>query len=716
MEMLTHETALIKIFIMPEGTEYTYFQGFDVKLNNLDYLVHLEKVALLPWDVKELFLKREELIDGRELTFQNQLILISESNFNNISMFFENPFVILFSTQPHDDFIFKNIEKFRFKPIVVSNDVRADIQWKNVINTFSLDDLIFNSLRIVMLYYNSECSRIINKLRGRLRKKTVKFLDFESVQTGSTFCNEMGIKSYGYDFKRKTRLSKETKRQYITRIFDTINLYNKIAKKRKSLTCNDLTLYATGMYGFFYNKDNEFLNLLNEKLDSEEKNFIVNGLFKNPGYSSVKLKKETLDELSNKGLKPLILSRMLELRLTHIALTFVVLKNQAPALRLPNEVHFHVERLKVIEKIYIEHGSNSLLFKRRFCGLMKKVRRSIGSKITSYVTNSSSSLTAIIDFPIEWVTFDSIPLMFTHEISRNGVTPGNILLQNCTFYPEVTVQGKELLKVLVVRSFDVNDHLKHHLELALDIYGKNYTTLKYEIVDVASKNNLIDVLNEYKGYIVIFDCHGNHGGNKEHAWLSIGQDNVDVWELRKIARIPPIVILSACLTSPVSGSHASVANGFLTSGALSVISTLLPVNSAKSAAFIGRILLRIDAYVDMLYKMHHETSTWRTFVSQLFKMSFVTDILMYFVTQNIITNDHYEEIHLQANLDINTMKLEWYENLIDNIVECSKQTKKEILYIIQESLYFTETMCYTQMGKPENIIIDFSAQDKETPL
>ena len=66
---------------------------------------------------------------------------------------------------------------------------------------------------------------------------------------------------------------------------------------------------------------------------------------------------------------------------------------------------------------------------------------------------------------------------------------------------------------------------------------------------------------------MIFDGHGRGNADTGIATLRIGKEDVDVWHLRGEARIPPIVILSACDTQGIdASSHATVGTGFLAAG------------------------------------------------------------------------------------------------------------------------------------------------------
>nr|WP_285899607.1 CHAT domain-containing protein [Pseudomonas aeruginosa] len=225
------------------------------------------------------------------------------------------------------------------------------------------------------------------------------------------------------------------------------------------------------------------------------------------------------------------------------------------------------------------------------------------------------------------------------------------------------------------------------------------------IVDISTKQELVDALNSFYGLIVIFDCHGSHGGEEGFAWLNIGGEKLDVWHLYQQARIPPIVILAACSTHPIEGSHASVANGFIESGVCSVIGTFAPVDSSHAAVFVTRLLERIAVYLPIVLKRREYT--WREIITGLLRMSYVRDVMEGLRDRlGLVTQEQYESIHIQANMLINTHEDKlWFEKFRALIAEAARLDQDEIDKLWEEHFQFVESMLYVQLGRPENIVI-----------
>ena len=229
--------------------------------------------------------------------------------------------------------------------------------------------------------------------------------------------------------------------------------------------------------------------------------------------------------------------------------------------------------------------------------------------------------------------------------------------------------------------------------------------LKVELVDVASKEEVIEALNSFKGLMVIFDCHGGHGGEEDSAWLYIGGENISVWHIYQSARVPPIIVLAACSTHPVEGSHASVANGFLESGACSVLGTFAPINSNHASTFVLRLLSRVAVYLPIALKSR--PYTWREIISGLFRMSYTRDVLTYLRDdKKLLDHNQYAAIHIKTNMLVNTYEDKyWFDKFKSMVAEELELEELAANELFQQNFQFVETMLMVQLGRPENIVI-----------
>lgn len=309
---------------------------------------------------------------------------------------------------------------------------------------------------------------------------------------------------------------------------------------------------------------------------------------------------------------------------------------------------------------------------------------------------------------MEWIVYDSAPLMFTHEVSRIPAIPGNRLVESLVATPCVAVSAKSLLTILILSSFRPGDPVAKALDVALGVYEKDgsHDTLDIRRAYVQSELELISALNSFDGNVLVFDCHGNHGGEHEEGWLLIGDERVNTWNLAYKCRIPPIVMLSACSTHAIDGSYASVAGGLLRCGALSVIGTFAPVAAFHASVFVARLLHRIGIFIPLLISMKEKPVTWREIVSGFFRMSYATDILRGFhLSEKLISSDQYIAMHVRANMSINSGSREWLSAMICDICANASISEAEVKEKLRTQFSFVDTMLYTHLGRPENLLI-----------
>ncbi len=525
----------------------------------------------------------------------------------------------------------------------------------------------------------------------------------QSRAAGVTAANETLSISLGYAYSGVDHIVSSRTQDYVDAILASVTQ----ARDLMGESSTDIVLYAPGILRHLYAFGGAFWNNLLRKIPSRPmREMIRDGLFRNPNYSGSSLavsRAELQNPYEHPVIRPVLLMRQTELRLMTSGIGALAASVMQPALRLPNAVNFHTASLRDIE----QHSSRNTprarkLLQKTYRTMVEAIHRQIAPEIMHDLRTHTESITLVTDAPIEWLRVEGLPLMIRHDVSRIGMTPGNLMLQQCAFSRLMVVNATDLDDVLVVRAFAADDPIRGHLEHAVGVFG--IERLRIRFVDVHDRAELVGCLNAFTGALVVFDCHGGHGGEDSHGWLNIGRDKVDPWQLAGEARIPPIAILSACSTFALAGSHASVANGLIRSGATSVVGTFLPVDSALSAIFVARLLYRIDAFLPALRDLDRNFVTWRTLVSTFLRMSFETDLRNFFVRDKEWMNEEMSSrIGMQANYDINGLRPDWYPRLIRRIAWASRRPTSEIQMVIDTETPLVESMLYCQVGRPELI-------------
>ena len=468
----------------------------------------------------------------------------------------------------------------------------------------------------------------------------------------------------------------------------------------------EILLYSPSVKVSFYDFKHNTWNQLLRQVKEKWKRKLIESCFRNPGYSEfrIELDGEPTNPYNDRILGPILYERQSEVYATTAAIGVMAGNEGLLSMRLPNSVNLLGGQLRNLETLARRSDQKApMLLQKAFVKYNLDLKTAIGSGIAEFVVSNSLACKLCSDVPLEWVYLDQLPLMISHEVSKVPMTPGNSQLQFASMGERIGIRESACKRILVVRSFDRNDPLLEVMEDCLQRFSLQ-ERLSITFKDVQSGDEASAALNEFNGGIVIFDCHGDHDGDSSSGWLQFGKEKINTWELAHKARIPPIVLLSACSTSAIGGSHISVAAGLLRSGAHSVLGTFLPVNGPRSALFIARILARFDTYLPIVRKMGYKVVTWRTFVHSVMKMSYLTDVLVYFKFDlNLIDDETFKQVEIDSWADIGIGRPDWYDLALQTISTSCGISKAELVTKIQTEHPLMETMRYCQIGLPEHI-------------
>jgi hypothetical protein len=679
-----------------DDKDATPFQGWNPAVTSPDFINILRLLCCLPSRLIEITLSQQELLTQRRTQKTKDLIAIGSSALSKISLTGKE-WITIFICLPAEVSAIKTTqdlisEKFLILSPTIEDDV-VDIRSFTLPLCHSLDDILWSLI--------PEGAK--NNLVQRERYT-------ESVEIpilhGIVMPNQVLLESLGYIVKGKEGVVLEDHKLAVDAIIRTTDLLLDLASPEDEPS--ELIIYTPSAKAYFYDFKSNLWNTVFREVKEKWKKQFIEEIFRAKSFSTLEVKMgdtRPTNPYKEPYLREILRTRQSETAATSMAIATLSNIRTVPSLRFPNSVNLHASKLRHIETL-TKRGDRkaATLLQKAFREYVTEVKTNIGEETADLISKKSDACTVCSDVPLEWVYFGKLPLMISHEVSKIPMTPGNFLLRSAGMGSPLVLEASALHKVLVVRSFHDNDPIKPMLEFAINKFPLS-ERLSVTIVDVKSEAEAIDALNNFDGYITVFDCHGSHGGQDSFGWLQFGEDKTNTWMLAYKARITPIVMLSACSTAPINGSHISVANGLLNSGALSVIGTFLPVNGAKSAAFIARILYRIDAFLPALKSMGFDIITWRTLISDFMQMSYATDVLYYFLAKGIIDEDAMQSINLEANELINTRSPNWYDTLIRSTSERTGISEDDLVKMVMDEHPLMETMYYCQFGTPEHIKI-----------
>ncbi|MFN7156660.1 MAG: CHAT domain-containing protein [Acidovorax sp.] len=694
---------------MPSDVEdtQTIFQGFSLVLLP-DYLTIISAITRFPHDMLEACLVGHRLVGSKMAGSDLNVRMLRVDLLDSIHCELEHFPTVIWSTERTAAGVAENLRNFKIAPLHLTlGKYEGAIAISSLTAESIQQHLIALAERAVAAEGNFV--ELLELMRAHpARAERAAALPFKPRLHNSTRPMADVLMSYGFDFKDGEEISPSPDTTpYVASMVEMATLIDQLREEQPPLVHlarkNDAIVFCPSIMAQMYGT--EFWNQYLRDLPKHKRDFVKNMLLRNKGYSNgtISTDDEFFNPYEDPTVGPMLKLRQFELRYFTELISLIAVNQFAPAFRLPGAVMLHHG---VLGEIYALVNSNKRSrlkeLNRRVAGYGKQLKEEVGEELLRAIFDDREKLLLICDFPAEWLPIDLVPAMFRYQISRVPPTPGNVASHVLLSGPRLVLPCSALNSVLVIRSFKENDPLSGHLTHAIQAYGLKSVNVQF--VDVKTKEEIITAMNGFEGAIVVFDCHGNHGGKAEHGWLNIGKENVDVWNLANLARMPPIVILAACSTHALDGSHASVANGFLRSGVLSVLGTYAPVHSVHTAVLVGRLIYRIDAFLPLLAQ--HRPVTWRELVSGFFRMSYVTDVLRdLYEVRGLLDESQYRAIHLEANQAINGYKEDWIEQLQKSVMEATNKTQAEVLDLWESSFQFVETMLFTQLGRPENIII-----------
>lgn len=330
----------------------------------------------------------------------------------------------------------------------------------------------------------------------------------------------------------------------------------------------------------------------------------------------------------------------------------------------------------------------------------------IGSRVVGEIRGSAkrmSEVSIVADLPLEWLSIDGIPLGMKHDVSRVPCNPGNVMFSQCANNDVTFVSRDSFDEILVVRSFRKGDPIATHLENALSKpigeTGDRAAIIRF--VDVSTPSDFVQAVSGFKGAMLVFDGHGSRDSFTGVGSIIVGGKPLDVWSLRKEIVLPPIVLLSACDTYPIDGSHGSSAVGMLALGARTVLGTLLPIHSVRACALLARLIYRLNAFLPLVMKRHPNGVNWRFIMSGMLRMVYASEVIYAFAAAFRLEPVERAKIQYEANTDINLRNPRWLDQIHKRLAVAAHISVGNVIAYCNRYAWITEALKYVQLGRPE---------------
>lgn len=541
--------------------------------------------------------------------------------------------------------------------------------------------------------------RLLRKWRPQRHRRST--LRFESHNV--TVANEMVLLTEGIQPSRARPLNPATDGDYVRSIRDSVGAVRALRKQIQPTPAArafplrpDLILFAPAMLRALYGRS---------RADGAEERALraaFRTIQRQTGYA---LRTDREDEVAVFG-EPAWFAinglRSRELRIQSGGVGILAASTLAASIRLPPSVNRIRGVIGTLADHLRAHPDAQPKTSRVFTAVQSALSSAIDPALLDLIRSTKSGVRIVADVPIEWLPIDGLPLFLRFETSRIGATPGNLSFGELTNSGQIVVPPEVFDEILHIRAFQVNDPIREDMEIALQLIAPE-AGVTIRTVDVQTRGELVQALNDFGGAIVIVDAHGAHGPDRPGELL-IGNERVEAWSLRGHARIPPIVILSACDTHAVDGSHATVANGFISCGAQSVIGTFLPVRSHDSSVLVARLIMRVKTFVRIMNRRGYSVS-WFKVVTYGLRAQLITDIARALGERLGRDEDDQIELAQKASARMNLGEANWWEDLRADVLEKTGWTEAETDEFLQRAISESDVIRYVHMGSPETIII-----------
>lgn len=696
----------------------SFFQAFlPGIIANADFIISL---ASFPADIRELVSDREHILFSRIAGFTDLVLSpIQISAFAEIAQHVRLPFNCVVSTDETQAEVSLALQHSQGKWLHLStkpSDVTLDIRDFSAAHLFKYIQESANSLpegdafRDVVLGYLNQSQRA-----------TISPIDCPSFRHNLTLPNEVGFRALRYAPNAISSLVPAHYTRYVDSILQTATVA--FSERERLLNTVNHDIYPTTTlviatesmtWSAFHGENNFLESKIPRHLNAAAKALLRRVVRQEKYFLEMPSEKNDLSSFVD----ALCISRHFEMKAFTAGLSILCGPTMTPVVRLEPKLN-RIRGLLIDVEGCARGGSPHHQFKLNKLGhrVRDELHSSVDARLISYLSSFDKrieGITLVSDAPLEWLPIKNVPLILRHDVSRIPATPGNIMMMQCLRQRRLDIGRSKFEEILVVRSFNNNDRLKKLFESAVNnSMWAPPIGHRFRFVDVQTPTEFVSAVNSFSGALMIFDGHGTRDSESGAGSIIVGGKPLDIWSLRKEISMPPIVLLSACDTLPLDGSHGSTAVGMLLLGAVTVLATVSPIDGFEAALLLARLAYKLEAFVPIALRSNPRGLNWRRLVGGMLRSNYMTDVLFALYNQHkLISRSDVEAIGSDINLEINTYQANWHEKFVDRICMAAGGRRERALAAFKAVSGLPDALKYLQIGRPELLnIVDETAAD-----
>ncbi|WP_157759029.1 CHAT domain-containing protein [Cystobacter fuscus] len=369
------------------------------------------------------------------------------------------------------------------------------------------------------------------------------------------------------------------------------------------------------------------------------------------------------------------------------------------------------QALASIEKLVIASPRiNSKEVWRQLDRISRHLQKVIGEESLK-VMYRANRVHAFTNFPVGLMRLPehSSPLLCVSPVSIRPVLPLTRTLQmEMSQFPFVFL--KKQLRVLIAECLEPDDKIRNLSDSGWKALKEVIETIPGAMCTIGEfkdPQSLAFDLSEKNYDILIISAHGDYDPGRSVAGLRF---STGVSLGLEFKRVPPLVILSACHSSPRGVAAVNIGDMLIRHGALAVLGTLIPVDVRRNATLMVRLFANIKAAIEGTASFRTFEDVW-TFVaaSNAFNeiMSTTTGLhaAMGAGSHGGFKNSFFDEFMMQRSPGRLT-RGHIYKNTEEVLLEIASERgfAHQLRPVIEERSYFPESLFYTMIGRPDRIV------------
>lgn len=355
-------------------------------------------------------------------------------------------------------------------------------------------------------------------------------------------------------------------------------------------------------------------------------------------------------------------------------------------------------------------GPDSVMVQLRRLG--SKIAEFLLAHVSSYLLSRAREILVFSQFPVGLAILPghTSPLSFVKPVYYRPLQPLTRTLQQELLERPACLFQPRRLRVLIIECLATNDHIyPFSIRTWNFVQSQLSTRFDVSVVHADSIPSLRNAVESHTCDVLILSAHGASGPAMNQQSLVVGSE---LYTGVEIMHMPPIVLLSACKTSPRGTGTVNVADMLLRQGTYAVVCTLVPVDVRHNGVLFVRLLTNIG-------------------VAQAggLEMETLAEVFAYTTMSNAVSDIvHSASRHSTNELEWRTMQYEFMRKRssgclrLSHVYEDSEAVLREIARdrgdedrmgsLLSSTDCLPESTMYMLLGWPEKVILHSELRTK----